>query len=391
MHYKKKKQNVKTTLQIHSQAKVDFYAEYLQRYLMILNLSPYIKKINIYDVFCGMGIFDDGRKGSPIIAYDIVKEASRTTKLKHITLTINDINKDNITIIKNYISRDTERACEVKYFNEDIEIMFSKVIEETNYCNSDCRNLIFIDPYGYKNIKKETIYKLLQNLKTEIILFLPISHMHRFTQKAVKDDIGRQYRPLRNFVFSFFNENHPIRSDKVTVNEYISYIKIALRFNNEFYTTSYHIQRDATNKFALFFISHHLFGFEKILEVKWKLDEIYGNGFRKPQTPGFFDEQFKKDDKIANKSKIKSVILEILEAPKTNIDLYLLLLKEYEYSVLLITGALTELQNDDLIEVFDIINAKPARKKSFYIGWTNYKNHQPPKVRISRKIQNENN
>lgn len=43
--------NVKNTLQIHSQAKVDFYKTYLERYLAILCKSPYIKNINIYDVF----------------------------------------------------------------------------------------------------------------------------------------------------------------------------------------------------------------------------------------------------------------------------------------------------------------------------------------------------
>jgi three-Cys-motif partner protein len=65
--------NVKNTLQIHSQEKVKFYKTYLNRYLRIMCLSKHIDRINIYDVFCGMGIYEDGGKGSPIAAFDEIK------------------------------------------------------------------------------------------------------------------------------------------------------------------------------------------------------------------------------------------------------------------------------------------------------------------------------
>jgi three-Cys-motif partner protein len=69
------KKNVKNTLQIHSQAKIEFYEKYLNRYLRILCLSKFIKRINIYDVFCGMGIYEDGGKGSPIVAFEARKKS----------------------------------------------------------------------------------------------------------------------------------------------------------------------------------------------------------------------------------------------------------------------------------------------------------------------------
>jgi three-Cys-motif partner protein len=74
--------NVKNTLQIHSQAKLEFFEKYLSRYLRILYLAKSIKQINIYDVFCGMGIYNDGGKGSPIIAFDAIKELALDKKLK---------------------------------------------------------------------------------------------------------------------------------------------------------------------------------------------------------------------------------------------------------------------------------------------------------------------
>lgn len=75
-----KKNDVKETMKIHSRAKVDFYGRYLERYLEILNLVDFIHKINIYDVFCGMGIYKDGHKGSPIVAFDIIKNIYEKSK-----------------------------------------------------------------------------------------------------------------------------------------------------------------------------------------------------------------------------------------------------------------------------------------------------------------------
>ena len=384
MAKKKKTANVKNTLQIHSQAKVEFYKAYIKRYLRILNLAPYIDNINIYDVLCGMGIYEDGGKGSPIVAFDAIKELSNEKSLKNISLIVNDKNTKRIDVIRNYIESQNKKVCNIRYFNKDVDEMFKIIIKEINSCQSNTRNLVFIDPYGYKTIKNETIYSLMKSKKTEIILFLPVSHMHRFTQVAMNDDMTIQYKPLRDFVFSFFREDHIIRTNKVSVLNYINYIKIALRFNNEFFTSSYFIERDAVNKFALFFISFHPYGYEKILEVKWLLDDDYGNGFRRPQEPRLFDEFDKEESRLKNKETVKKIIWEALERPKTNKELYLLLL-ENEFLPTHGNQVLKELQGEDKIEVYDLEKNKSARKGSFYIGWNYFNNKCSDKVRISRK------
>lgn len=80
-------------MQIHSKAKVDFYKTYLERYVSILCQSKYIHHIRIYDVFCGMGIYEDGGKGSPVVAYETIKSIYETHKITNnteITLVVND-------------------------------------------------------------------------------------------------------------------------------------------------------------------------------------------------------------------------------------------------------------------------------------------------------------
>ena len=58
----------------HSQAKLNFYKNYLARYLIILLNDQHTSQINIYDVFCGVGIYNDGNQGSPVIAIEIIRD-----------------------------------------------------------------------------------------------------------------------------------------------------------------------------------------------------------------------------------------------------------------------------------------------------------------------------
>ena len=98
--------NVKDTMQLHSQAKVEFYRNYLQRYLRILYRVDYICQINIFDVFCGMGIYKDGRKGSPIIAYDIIRDVFfECGKQRKVQLIINDADIARVTNVQEYIEK----------------------------------------------------------------------------------------------------------------------------------------------------------------------------------------------------------------------------------------------------------------------------------------------
>lgn len=381
---KNSKKNPKDNLLIHSKAKVEFYKAYLERYLRILCLSKYINSVNIYDLFCGMGIYKNDEKGSPIVAFDSIVSFFLEWKEKtnaRITLVVNDISFENVKKVKSYIESQSHEFCNVRYFNEDIEKMFTIVQEEVNKTKSDTRNIIFIDPYGYKNIHKDMLFSLMNNRRTEIILFLPISHMYRFTKVAIKEgEEKNQYEPLRNFVNSFFPDmRHPIRTNTVNnVMKYIHSITIALRNNDSYYSTSYYIERDKVNHFALFFVSPHIFGFEKILEVKWQLDEQNGKGFKIPEQQGnLFAEEIAEEIKTNNAKRLEEILRNALTEPRTNKELYEITLKS-EFLPAHATAILTEWQNTKKeFKVIDFKTGKPAQKKSFYISYEYYKKEEP--------------
>lgn len=383
-----KKTDVKNTMLIHSKAKVDFYKTYLERYVSILCQSKYIHHIRIYDVFCGMGIYKDGGKGSPVVAYDTIKsiyETHKVTNNTHITLIINDKSKVRIAKVKKYIDSNKHSYCVVRPYNLEIGLMFQTIMPDIKSTPTDTRNLVFIDPYGYKDIKKDLLLNLMNNGRTEVILFLPISHMQRFTNAAIQDEDSLiQYEPLREFVYSFFPKvNHPIRQNTVKVKEYIQYITEALKFDNHYYATSYFIERDKVNYFALFFMSSNIFGFEKILETKWTLDEEHGGGFKLPEATGnLFVEEFALEAKNENACRLKEIITNALKTPLTNNEVYELVVRN-EFLPKHANEVLKELQNSNpKFNVVNCCNGEKARKNAFYLSYSHYMSEPKVKMQI---------
>ena len=48
--------------------------------------------------------------------------------------------------------------------------------------------------------------------------------------------------------------------------------------------------RDASNVYCLFFFTRNIKGYEKIIEMKWKIDKDHGKGFKLEKTQSFFSE-----------------------------------------------------------------------------------------------------
>lgn len=369
----KHKQNSKDIMLPHSQAKVRFYKTYLDIYLRVLCNTPFIQEINIYDVFCGRGLYANGGKGSPIEAADVINDIGQTFRhSKHINLHVNDKNSKHINAVRKYIQGENHKPADnftTVYSAIDGEVYLEKLVTDLYFSPTYTRNLVFIDPYGYKEIKKDVIQSLLANNHTEVMIFLPISFMNRFTSHALSHEEITMYKPLVDFVKSFFPPSHPIvRGEQISNLEYIAYLTKVLKFNDNYYTTSYHIERSTNNYFALFFITPNEYGYEKILETKWKLDEKDGNGFNLPQPPSLFDEL----DREENKNKVFNLLKDITKsylsnAARTNLDLYRYALSN-EFLPKHMSEVLSELLRKNVITVTQIPNTKPCKKGCFYLN-----------------------
>ena len=385
---KKQKPDAKKVMLPHSKAKLDYYESYLIRYLPVLRLAEFTKSINIFDVFCGTGIYEDGTKGSPILAFEAIRDSEINNSGKSLTpvnLIINDIEAEKIEGIKRYIKQINNNVCSVFYRNSDATDFLREVVNIINAQKSDTRNLVLIDPYGYKNIRKEDIRRLLLKKNTEIILFLPISQIYRFTGKVISEH-DTKVKALKNFIESFFPDHtHPIYDNNmVHEKELIEHVRKALTFNDRFYATSYFIQRDQRQHYyALFSIMPNIYGLEKNLAVKWKLNEESGEGFEQPkQMFDMFGDHFKEQAKREKYNELKSLLLHFIEQQGviTNVDLYEFTLKNMflpKHS----NEVLKQLYKDGVI---DIITIGEAKYGAFYQNYTHYKD-KIFKIEITKK------
>lgn len=380
---KRKKIDAQKVMLTHSQAKLDFYKDYLKRYIPILRLAKFTTSINIFDVFCGTGIYENGAKGSPILAFEAIKKSSdnisgSNTQLTPINLFINDLETNKVEQVKEYLQNKTENICKLEFHNKDAVEFLSDINQKIKTQTSKDRNLILIDPYGYKNIKKEYIEQLISNKRnTEIILFLPISQIYRFTGKVLSDE-DHNVQSLKDFIQSFFpDKNHPIYNNQLSDEKgLIEFIRSALTFDDKFFATSYFIQRDNKNHFyALFFITPSIYGLEKILEVKWSLNEEHGEGFEQPKLQrSLFEDQEKENAKQEQYRKLEQILLNYIFANKSvnNNQIYELTLRNM-YLKKHTNKILRNLQKDEKIIVTDIQTQKDARKNSFYLGYDYFK------------------
>lgn len=317
----------------HSQAKLDLYKNYLVNYLRVLTLTPFCSKIHLFDIYCGVGVYKDGNVGSPIITNNTIKEVNEMIQnlgkpLKPIAAYINDHQKEKIESVKKVLDPCSAENCKYEYFTKDADDMLDYVGTQVNSFTTKERSLVFIDPYGYSHIQRDKLLNLVKNEHTEILLFLPVMQMYRFVDIAKTDPDRACYEDLRKFIFSFFPASHKIHKDSIeNIFEFIHEIKHALTFNDTFYTCAHYIERGHGNYYALFFITSNIYGLDKMVEAKWKLDPVKGRGFsqrKRPEQTSMFQDHFELVDQKQHLDYLRKLIIDQLtkRTKVSNVDLY---------------------------------------------------------------------
>jgi len=370
------KQGEKDYLEEHSKEKVAFYKKYLDLYLTVLINAKYTKSINIYDIFCGVGIYDgDGNKGSPVVAMECIKTQLRTHwkhRDKPIKLLINDGNKKRVDIATAYIEKHCKNKCTFVSKNLQSKEIFSLVTDKIKTSKKNENHLVFIDPHGYKDIYKKDIVNIMEAGKSEILIFLPIHMMYRFLKPTKTDKNNASYVPLRRFMTEF-NLNYDATSPK----DYITHIEETFLCNQKYYTASYILQAKSSNYYALFFITKHLRGLEKAIDTKWNLDTLCGQGLKKQQQKSLFEEEDKEEEKQDCIDNFRKKLLLYLKQERTNNEIYLFTLT----NGFLIKHTNVILKNLQLKE--ELTFDREIRKNSFYL---NYKNYRDKEIKYKVKI-----
>lgn len=352
-------------LLVHSKAKVRLYKEYLTAYLSILGISNF-HSISIYDMFAGEGQYGEDF-GSSIVAYDVIVEylkkyPSNPAIIKyHINdsgfsmfdKTTKKIDKiKSIIAGKNFTSDKLEIQYKDKEFNDTIET----IRQELSSLKESERAIVFLDPYGYKDIRFQTLASFLKNKKTEVLLFIPINNIFRFANKTLKD---KSYalssgKHIQEFLSDYGITVENIVSDNVN---FIEQIRDKLKEKlSGIYVDYFKIHKGKSQIYVLYFLTSNKLGYQKMVDVKWNIDSSEGKGYS-PQSYGM-DNLFS-----GNTSTLDSKLKDFLLTKRNNREV-----RDFIYDC-----GYTAKQGKQLLEYWEnekmiLVEGKERKKSGFYIS-----------------------
>lgn len=360
------KKDVKTNLLNHSEAKVRLLGEYLKRYLSIICNDGYTKRIKIYDLFCGEGLYENGGEGSPLVIMrqvnDIHSNIDKFPGIPKIDFHFNDIEESKVKRVEQSLKENSLYKPEfgdLAFSTEKYQVQYDKLLNQLPKLKAlNQKAFIFIDPYEYKHIKASQIKNLMSNGSSEVLLWLPTQFMYRFasngTPEALKDFITE--------IIPNFSEWKP-----GNVWSFISELKQGFQqfLGNNFFVDTFTIEKDTNTVFCLFFFTSHIKGFEKMLEAKWEIDKEYGKGWDYAENPPSLFHGHK-----TNPLEVK--LKEFLKDKKRyNGEVYEFTLRQ-GFLPKHTNEIFRNWQNNNELEVLTAIGEK-ARKHSFYITYEFFK------------------
>ncbi len=359
----------------HSEVKVQLLKLYLEGYLSILNNSSYVGEIHLYDLFCGEGLYRNGGKGSPII----ILETIRSIQEQNLKSTVfhchfNDLDKAKINKIEKFI-RDEQFNSNKKINISLTSIDYRDLVPSLQNEFSKFQNkkaFIFIDPYGYKDIKICDLKMLLESNHSEVLLFLPTQFMFRFAKNGMPES-------LLEFITELIPEE--LWPNSSTGLEFIENLTEAFKtkFSPERFVDSFVITRDRNQYFCLFFFTSHILGFEKMLDAKWNIDEEEGRGWTNEPENSLFATL----EKQPNITKFKMRLKEFLVGEgRYNHELYEFTIRS-GFRTCHAVQTLKAMQDGGEL-ILERTDGGSVRKSAYYINYKCYK-EEPHKLRIRLK------
>ncbi len=263
---------------IQSSEKLAVYTRYLQRYLNVMLNRTDVDEIHICDMLAGRGKCDsqaDGglslfanqgeeyskeAEGSALLAMNIIKETLKKFSKKEIRLYLNEL--ESYDDLCNNISPKPEW---VSCSNKDV----NKAVDEYFAClNKDVDKLFYLDPFGYTQIKKESLDKIVRTPRTECLLFVPVTRISQFVNRNKPAD--EQAPGIPRFLKDYNIDHENYKQAKPSHWGLIIKEAFAKIYSKQYVGVAIFKAKNS-NYYALYFIGNHFYGLEKFLESVKKL------------------------------------------------------------------------------------------------------------------------
>lgn len=255
----------------HTLVKHAILKKYLNAWFPILTSPGGFPRVFFIDGFAGSGIYEDGSKGSPIIAIEAALNQPR-----QITKELNFI----------FIERDKERAAtldaEVRKLQNPTNFHYfvrradftQKMPEVINHYKTSSQGFsgafVFIDPFGYKGIPIDLIKDIMKNRSCEVLITFMYDEINRFLSVEESDSCRDDLFGTTDWV-NAEQERDPKKRRQILHDLYQKQLK---EYANIQYVRSFQmINIRNTTDFYLFFGTNNPEGLREMKRAMWKADE----------------------------------------------------------------------------------------------------------------------
>ena len=332
-------------LKSHSKEKVTLYVKYLGAYINIL-LSSSFRQVTIIEPFAGKGKYGND-DGSAVQANDLILKLREKFSEKKILHLLNDNDEKNFNSLKENL----DGREDVDIENCDAKKFIASVLLREDV--KPHKQLWFIDPYGYTQVRKGDIDNILRNKNSEVILFLPTSFIYRFIGGDLEDD---KLSSIADFLADYEVNDSIINqcNDATDFSEAIVR-KIQSRKVYSWYTTT----QSGSNIFSIIFLGNHYYGLEKFLEAAKNIQPVQL-------------VLFKDLDVLVKDPDFEMSLLDYLAKERNNLDLYKWGLQNGKLPSYM-NKLLKKMEGDNKIKV-KAVGGKKRRKHTFYLSHQYEKN-----------------
>jgi len=349
----------------HSELKLSIYKKYLEIYLSIMREGKFFKCIFIVEPFAGKGIDNNGKEGSALIAKRVISSLKDgyEEKKKSVFLRLNEKEKNFYDKLKKNLESLPLDIPDISVSNDDANKFIVDTLKETK--GKQNHRFFFIDPWGYTQLKGKTYQEIFKAENLDLLIFIPIHSIYRFLRKEKNSN---QLKPIADFLRDIGIDEKDAEGFSELI-DFIEEIKCAFYKKVGSKYVYYKILKNEkiNDKHTLFFISKHILGAEKFLEVLDKFEEKDLFKFAVSDLEGPFIEDIRDNRELTNCELYKCGILNGLLPKRVKI-------------------VLEKLETDKKITVVPEDSCKKHIRRYFYIGYKYYKEESPKLKVIFNKI-----
>ncbi len=248
-------------------AKLEIFEDYAQAWIPTFVMQG-ISTMCIFDFFAGTGYDVNNIAGSPICILQKIKEQVIPIFQKKVKVIVylNEFDSKKFESLKqacaDYLKENDHvgRAVEIKYYNENFEDLFPKLLPEIK----EFPSLVYLDQNGIKFLSEKYFLELEKTKQTDFLYFASASYLWRFgNSKEFKKHLDIDMSLVKQFPYKFVHRS------------VIEQLRKKLPSNSKLKLYPFSLKKGA-NIYGIIFGASHLRAVDKFLSVAWKRNEING-------------------------------------------------------------------------------------------------------------------